>query len=137
MATAGVIVAFVLWLAGITRAPRSTPRLGFQLYSIAGANPNTSLEPEFSWMLGGFCTPLGSRTLYPLTWVFQLRRYVASSASTHLRIRLYSQDTSTKKELPRLACPRKPASVPYTLTSATFTLFEKPCDALKRMRRMR
>jgi hypothetical protein len=36
IATAGVIVAVVLWLAGIIRRPSSTPRLGFQLYSIAG-----------------------------------------------------------------------------------------------------
>jgi hypothetical protein len=69
IATAGVIVAVVLWLAGIIRMPSSTPRLGFQLYSIAGAKANTSLEPESIWMLGRFCTLLGSGTLYPVTRV--------------------------------------------------------------------
>ena len=63
MATAGVIDAFVLWLAGITRSPRSTPTLGFQLYSTAGAKANTSLDPEFNRTLDGFCAPLGPERL--------------------------------------------------------------------------
>ena len=91
MATAGVMVAVVLWLGGITRAPRSTPRLGFQLYSMAGAKASPSLDPEFNWMVGAG----ESRTLYPFTRVFQLWRYVLSNASTQLRVRLYSQDAST------------------------------------------
>ena len=73
--------------------PRSKPRLGFQLYSIAGAKANTSLEPESIWIMGRFCG-LPFRALYPITRLFQLWRYVASSASTHLRVRLYSQDKS-------------------------------------------
>ena len=43
-------------------------------------------------MLGGFCTLLGSRMLYPVTLVLAPWRYVISSASTQLRFRLYSQD---------------------------------------------
>src|SRR5258708_14601488 len=90
----------------MTRVPMRTPRLGFQLYSIAGAKANTSLEPKFSPMLGGFCMLLGSRALYPVTLVLPLWRYVASSASTQLRVRLYSQAASAKKE-------------PHTATTAT------------------
>src|SRR5258708_367231 len=97
---------------GITGASRTTPRLGFQLYSIAGAKANASLEPESSRMLGGFCTRSGSRVSYPVARVLPLWRYVASSASTHLRVRLYSKDASTKRELPGFAYPRKPAPVP-------------------------
>ena len=37
--------------AGISRVPRSTPSLWFQLYSIAGASPNASLTPELSRMV--------------------------------------------------------------------------------------
>jgi hypothetical protein len=45
MATAGVMVAAVLRPARMTRTPRSTPMVLFQLYSMAGAKPNASLEP--------------------------------------------------------------------------------------------
>src|ERR1700723_515213 len=95
IAIAGVIEACVLWAAGMTRVPTSTPRLDFQLYSIAGAKAKTSLDPEFSWMLDGFCVPLESGMSYPVAWVLALWRYVASSASTHFRVRLYSPDAST------------------------------------------
>src|SRR5260370_38552668 len=114
-----------------------TPRLGFQLYSIAGAKANTSLEPKFNRMLGGFCTLLGSRALYPVTLVLPLWRYVASSASTQLRVRLYSQAASAEKEPPGFACPREPAPVPDTLASSPFKLVEKPSPTLKRLRKMR
>ena len=49
-------------------------------------------------MLGGFCTLLGSRTLYPVTLVLAPWRYVISSASTQLRFRLYSHDASTNRK---------------------------------------
>src|SRR5260370_18546651 len=102
-----------------------TPRLGFQLYSIAGAKANTSLEPKFNRMLGGFCTLLGSRALYPVTLVLPLWRYVASSASTQLRLRLYSPASSAEKEPPGFALPRKTAPVPSTPAPSPFTLFVK------------
>lgn len=44
IATAGVTDDEVVRLPGITRTPTSTPRLGVQLYSTAGANPNITLD---------------------------------------------------------------------------------------------
>jgi len=52
---AGVMVVGVLWPRAIMRVPTSTPIVGFQLYSRAGAKPMASLEPLFSWMFGGDC----------------------------------------------------------------------------------
>src|SRR5258708_25939318 len=98
-----------------------TPRLGFQLYSIAGAKANTSLEPKFNRMLGGFCTLLGSRALYPVTLVLPLWRFVASSASTQLSVRLYSHAASPKNDPPCLPRPPTPAPAPSTLAPPTFT----------------
>jgi hypothetical protein len=61
-------------------------------------SPARSRIPESCQMLGGFCTLLGSRTLYPVTLVLAPWRYVMSSASTQLRFRLYSQDASTNRK---------------------------------------
>jgi len=61
-------------------------------------SPARSRIPESCQMLGGFCTLLGSRTLYPVTLVLAPWRYVISSASTQLRFRLYSQDASTNRK---------------------------------------
>ena len=67
MATAGVTEAEVLRPAGKTRTPAITPTREVQLYSIAGARPKASLEPELRRMLGGICMLVGSKTLYPAT----------------------------------------------------------------------
>ena len=68
-----------------------------------------------------------------------LRVLVAStsSASSQLRVGLYSHAASPFVELPGYARPRKPCAVPYTLTSCTFALLEKVCRPFKCMRRMR
>ena len=71
-------------------AEEYTRRLGLQLYSIAGAKPNVSLEPVSRRMLDGFCTLLGSRTLYPVTRVFQLWRHVTSSENAPPRQAVFS-----------------------------------------------
>src|SRR5258708_38697992 len=99
MAMAGEMLAVVLTPAAITRVPNRTPRLGDQLYSTAGAKPNASLGPE-------------SSVLLPVTRVLPLRPYTTSSASTQLRVRLYSHAASADTEVPGLARPRNPAPVP-------------------------
>jgi hypothetical protein len=45
IATAGVIDGAVLYERGMMRAASSTPRFGFQLYSIPGAIAKLSLAP--------------------------------------------------------------------------------------------
>src|SRR5580700_5258637 len=45
IAIAGVIVVAVLWPIATRRVPRSTPRVGLKLHSMAAANPTASLEP--------------------------------------------------------------------------------------------
>src|SRR5271154_4346681 len=103
---AGVMVVGVLWPRAIMRVPTSTPMVGFQLYSRAGAKPTASLEPVFSWLLGGDCA--GS---FPVMWVLFLWRYIASRARTQWRVRLYSQAASTRAEAPGLAWPWNPVGV--------------------------
>lgn len=72
MAIAGVMVIGVLWPPGIMRVPTITPIVDFQLYSIAGANPDVSAEPKCSKTLSGFCAPLELALLFPTTRVFPL-----------------------------------------------------------------
>src|SRR5262245_39366460 len=105
IATAGLTVAAVLRPAGITRTPRRTPTFELQLYSIAGARPSASLEPRSNSIAERFRAPREGGTLYPLTRVLAVWRYVTSSARTKLRVRLYSKDAFAKKELPGLAWP--------------------------------
>jgi hypothetical protein len=48
-AATGVTEMLVLRPNGMLLTPAMIPILGFQLYSIAGANPNEWLAPERSW----------------------------------------------------------------------------------------
>ena len=51
--TTGATLADVLRPRGMSRAPRRTPQLARQLYSMAGANAIDALGPLFNWIGGG------------------------------------------------------------------------------------
>src|SRR5687768_3054398 len=111
-AVTGATLAPALRPDAVITAPTITPIRLVQLYSTAGARLNVSREPDRN------CTRVGDRSMFPpgcsipSTFVVSLCWYATSSASTQLRVRLYSQAEIAENDAPGSARPRKPVFLP-------------------------
>ena len=101
MAATGMTTADAFRPDVVNFAPAMTPTRLLKLYSIAGARLQVWPVPEFSsTAAGGNPVPAGLCRSSPHTCVFESCSYTTSSASTQLRVRLYSPAALMTTELP-------------------------------------
>src|ERR1700736_617251 len=105
MAATGMTTADALRPDVVSFAPAMTPTRLVKLYSIAGARLQVCPGPEFSSTAAGGNPVPAELCTSPDTCVFESCSYTTSSASTQLRVRLYSHAALMIAELPGRARP--------------------------------